>query len=145
MKVVDRELYLGAALAQIVESFDFSSMRKASAVFGHYEFNETRRLLIRYTKSQRGPWYFTFRPRDLQLIQDELASDLPFFVGLVCSNTTTCLLTAEQVLQVLDLRACQSQSIRVHTRPRASLSVSGSGGSLGDKVMHHSFPAGLFQ
>ena len=96
MKVVGRELYLGAALTQIVESTGFASMRKASRAFGHYTINENRRLLIRYTKSERGPWHFTFRSYDLQLIQCELEQHPQFFVGLVCGNQATCLLTATQ-------------------------------------------------
>ncbi len=151
MRVVDKELYLGAALTQIVESTRFSSMRKASAAIGHYEINETRRLLIRYSRSPRGPWYFTFRPRDLHLIRDEMAAGHAFFLGLVCGTTATCLLTTGQIGQVLDLPTTEAQpiteaqSIRVHTRPGASLSVSGSGGTLDGKVTHHAFPTRLFR
>lgn len=145
MKVIAKELYLGAALTQIVESFGFVSMRKASHTVGHYEINDSRRLFVRYTKSERGPWSFSFRPRDLELIQEELGSGLPFFLGLVCGNTATCLLTVDQLVQVLDIQTLDAQSIRVHTRPRASLNVSGSGGRLNDKVLLHAFPGGVFQ
>ncbi len=145
MKIVDKELYLGAALTQIVECIGFASMRKASATLGHYEVNDSRRLLIRYTQSERGPWYFTFRPRDVRLMKEELGKARAFFLGLVCGNTATCLLTADQLVQVLDLALAESQSIRVHTRHGASLTVSGSGGALNGKVTHHAFPAGLFR
>ena len=145
MKVVDKELYLGAALAQIVKSRRFTSMRKASTTVGHYTINETRRLLIRYSTSEHGPWYFTFRPRHLKLICKELQGPMPFFAGLVCGNNATCLLTADQLQQVLDLSEERAQSIRVYTRPGASLTVSGSGGTLDGKVTHHAFPGGLFR
>ncbi len=145
MKVVDKELYLGAALAQIIECTGFTSIQKASATLGHYEVNAARRLLVRYTKSERGPWYFTFRPRDVRLMQKEMSNGAPFFLGLVCGNTATCLLTADQLTQVLDLAVADTQSIRVHTRHGASLTVSGSGGALDGKVTHHAFPSALFR
>ena len=147
MKVVDRELYLGAALAQIVESTGFECIRKVSPALGHYEVNGALRLLVRYTASRRGPWYFTFRPRDLDLVAKEVAADPPFYLALVCGTATICLLTAEQVVQVLDLDSAveEAQSIRVHTRPGASLSVTGSAGTLDGKVPNHVFPGTLFR
>ena len=144
MKVVDRELYLGVALSQIVENVGFRSMRKASPRLGHYEINGTRRILVRHTKSARGPWSFSFRPDDLRLIREELATSPLFFLGLVCGNASTCLLTADQLVQVIDLSTDDVQSIRVSARPGSSLSISGSAGSLDGKVTNHAFPSRLF-
>ena len=145
MKVINKELYLGAALAQIIESPRFISLEKASAMVGHYAVNGARRVLIRHTKSARGPWYFTFRPRDMALIRAELASERPFFLGLVCGNAQTCLLTAGQVAHVLDPCAEEAQSVRVSTRPGASLTVSGSAAVLKGKVPSYAFPGSIFR
>lgn len=150
MNVVDKELYLGAALAQIVESPGFESIRKAGPLVGHYCVNERHDVLIRHTKSERGPWYFTFRPRDVRAVRTGLDATCAepgrsFSVGLVCGNAVTCLLTAPQLVQVLDLGVEEPQSLRVYTRPGAQLAVSGSAGTLKGKVTTNAFPSGLFR
>lgn len=144
MKIVDRELYIGASLTQIVECTGFESIKKASATYGHYAVNDSRRLLIRQTKSSNGPWYFTFKDRDLRLIREEIELDKHFYLGLVCGKTATCLIRAEQLVQIIDLDLPEAQSVRVYTRPGSSFNVSGSGGSLAEKIPHLSFPGGIF-
>jgi hypothetical protein len=145
MKIVDKELYLGAALAQIVESSGFECIRKASLAFGHYELNGCRRILIRHTAAEGGPWYFTFRSRDLRPVRDDLSAGRELFLCLVCESEAICVLSAEQLRQIVDLDSEETQSVRVYSRAGGSIHVSGSAGELSEKVLKHAFPSRLFR
>ena len=152
MSLLDREMYHGAALAQIVESGGGASIRKASRAFGHYEIESGyfsagrgRRLLIRHSSAAAGPWRFVLRPKELALLRADQSDGCDVFVCLVCGTEAICVLTAVQIRQVVALDAAAPQSIRVYARPHASIHVAGSAGELPGAIPKHAFPGNLFR
>lgn len=127
MRLSERELYHGAALTRILEGAGFRSIRKASALPGHYEVNGNVRVLMRYSGAGIPPWRFTLRDDELAVLRKDRTRRA--FLCLVCKDELVCVLTAAQVGAVIDLEAEASQSIRIYSRRGSSIEARAASGS----------------
>ena len=144
MKINQKQQYHGAALAQLVGHDSFKALNNVDdGKYGHYLVNTDRRMLIKHTTEEEGPWQFTFQPDDLATLQAD-ESGFTTFAVLVCGNQTICLLPFDDLTQVIDLNAGSAQWVRGSLPPRSSMRVRGSAGELGHAVAHNAFPAGVF-
>jgi hypothetical protein len=66
------------------------------------------------------------------------------FLCLVCAQSTVCVLSYEDIKQVLSPTLKEQQSITVHAPTNASLRVKGTIGELSRVVPHNAFPKKLF-
>ena len=146
MQIKEKDLFHGAALAQIVEHGEFKALNKADGKYGHYVVNTDRRLLFKHRTKNRSPWQFTFKPDDLKTNASDRKAGFKTGVVLVCGQNTVCLLSLAQVRKLIDLDASSQQWIRVKIpRSRASMRVNGTSGTLAYTVAHSSFPSRVFK
>lgn len=143
MKIDHKDLYHGAALTQIAEHDSFKALNKADQKYGHYLVNTDRRLLTKHSEKNAEPWQFTFQVDDLQTLRSDIASGFKTFAVLVCGQDTICLLSEEELREVIDLDAATQQWIRVSV-PKASMRVNGSSGTLKHAIKHNGFPNRIF-
>ena len=146
MKIRDRDFYYGVVLAQIAEYPIFTSINKTTRKDGLYQINEDKHILIKYSISVENEWRFTFRKSDLDELYDTLRLHDDCYVILVCSERTICLLTSEDIEEILELDADtnRSQWISVSCADGRQMKVKGSRGDLSHAVAHNSFPTKLF-
>ncbi len=143
MKIQEKHLFHGAALAQIVEHPSFKALNKADHRYGHYQINHDRRVVMKHTTKDEAPWQFTFTFDDLTIWRDSAVQHATF-VCLVCGTSTVCLLSEEEFEHVLDTGATDIQWIRVESPAGASMRVRGSRGELSRTVPHKRFPDAIF-
>jgi hypothetical protein len=144
MKIQEQDRFHGAALTQIVEHDSFKALNRASTKYGHYLVNADRHVFVKYSKSTRSPWSFTFQSHDFQSIQAEVSAGHLVFVCLVCGTVTVCALSKDELVALIDLHASNAQWVRVEVPPGGSCHVSGSLGKLKRTVPHNSFPEKVF-
>ena len=154
MKIQDKDIYHGAALTQIVEHSSFTAINKVPGKYGHYVVNHDIHLFVKIAKdsmknSTKGDdkqiWQFTFNESDLQSIRDEIAPNQKLFVGLVCGQDTICGLSIEQLEQLRDVTAQESQWVKVEHTSKKSIQVRGQREDLDKKIPHNSFPDIMFE
>ncbi len=145
MKVQEQDIYHGAALTQIAEHQSFKALNKGSERYGHYLINADCHVFIKYSKSPKSPWSFTFTPEQLEPLRNIQGSQADLYACLVCGHETICLLSQEQLEQVIDFAAGNSQWIRVEVPKGGSCRVIGSAGKLKKTVPHNAFPGNLFE
>jgi hypothetical protein len=144
MKVQKKDIYHGIALTQIVEFDEFKALNKADTKYGHYLVNTDRRVLVKYSSAQYGPWQFTFNQDHLNMINGDLRRKDQLYVVLVCGDATVCLLDEDEVQQLINVDSSASEWIRVDSRPGSQLRVRGSQANLNHKVPHNRFPDAIF-
>ena len=145
MKIKDKDWFHGAALTQICEHESFTALNKASEKMGHYQINHDKRILVKYSSFERGPWQFTFRADDVETISEDIDAEQQSFLCLVCGYNTICMLDADEIETLLDLDFDESQWIKVDYPSGGSMRARGSEGELGHVVRHNIFPGGLFE
>ena len=143
MKIQQKDLFHGAALTQLTEHSSFKALNKADTKYGHYMINTDRRLMLKLTEKENGPWSFTFQPDDLNTLRSDIASGFRTFVVLVCGKFTICLLDETDFQQLIDLNNPTAQWIRVEI-PKASMRLRGSHGALKHAIAHKDFPDNVF-
>ena len=148
MKIQEKDLFHGAALTQIVEHKSLKALNVASPKYGHYLVNTDREVFVKYRKSARAPFIFTFQPEEVRALYDALTTvPLPgqVILCLVCGQTTVCALSSMEFSRVLDLsNPPVQQSVRVDIPSGGSCHVSGTKGQLKRAVTHNSFPDKVF-
>ena len=145
MKIQDKDIYHGAALAQIFEYPSFKALGKVDKKYGHYQINHNRRILIKHSSKEEGPWQFTFQDDDCDIIFNDMTSGYETFVCLVCSTTTVCLLDENEFGTIVDISNPEPQWVKVELPPRSRLRVRGSVGELMNPIPNNSFPKKLFE
>ena len=146
MKIKDQDFYHGVVLTQIAEYPIFTSINKTTRKAGLYQINEDKHILIKYSTSGENEWRFTFRKNDLEELYETFSLRDDCHVVLVCSERTICLLTSEDMEEILELDADtdRSQWISVSCTDGRQMKVKGSQGDLSHTVAHNSFPTKLF-
>lgn len=144
MKIQAKDQFHGSALTQIVEHESFKALNKATAKYGHYQINNDRRMLLKYSAAGSSPWQFTFNGDDLKTVRDDITAKHKSFICLVCGVETVCLLNENDASNVIDVNATTNQWITVELPPKASMRVKGSSGSLRHAIAHNLFPNSLF-
>ncbi|MCB1055795.1 MAG: hypothetical protein KDD11_09835 [Acidobacteria bacterium] len=145
MRIQEKHIYHGAALAQIVEHPSFKALNKADKRYGHYLVNQNRRLLVKYRTSGDSPWQFSFPQSELALMAADLRAGARLFLCLVCGDITVAVLGEEDVRAVLDLGGDSQQWVTVELPPNSSMRVRGSLGTLSKTVPHSAFPRLIFE
>jgi hypothetical protein len=143
MKINGKNQYHGAALAQIVDADEFTALNPASDKRGHYQINRNRRVLTKLSKADAGSWRYTFTKSDLAVLRNDIDTGNQAFVCLICGTFTICLLTEEDLNEVLDLDGPR-QTIEVTAPQGKSMRVRSSKDELSRKVPHSSFPRDIF-
>ena len=145
MKIQEKDWFHGSALAQISEHESFTALNKASEKYGHYQVNHNKRVLLKYSSAENGPWQFTFQQDDVEIIADDINADIESFICLVCGYDTICILDEDEIEVVLDLESDDVQWIRIEYPPGGSMRARGSEGELDHTVPHNAFPSKLFE
>jgi hypothetical protein len=153
MRVQNKHRFHGAALTQIVEHRSFKALNRASDAYGHYIVNTNpgdtsagREIFIKYIDSPpgRSAWHFSLMEKELDRIGKAVSEDRPVSLVLVCGEQEVCLLSGDDLAEILDFAAA-SQSIRVsRPGPGKRLVVSGPSRPLRHTVPRTWFPAKLF-
>jgi hypothetical protein len=152
VKIIERDLCYGAALAQIVEHLSFQALNHASprtlsrnsSKYGHYLVNTDRHVFVKCSTRFRGPWKHTLSKDEVQAIAAALASSTKLWLCLVCGNRTICALDKDEIGAVLDLAGTGQQWIRVDVPKGGGCHVTGSHGNLRRPVPHNSYPKKVF-
>lgn len=144
MRIQEQDIYHGAALTQIAEHASFKALNKDSERYGHYLINADCHVFIKYSRSASSPWSFTFTPEQLEPLRNIQESQADLYACFVCGHETVCLLSQEQLEQVIDISAGNSQWVRVEVPKGSSCRVFGSKGKLKKTIPHNAFPANLF-
>lgn len=145
MKIQEKDWFHGSALTQISEHESFTALNKASEKIGHYQINHDKRVLVKYSSAEESPWQFAFRQDDVETIGSDIEADQISFLCLVCGYNTICILTADDIEELLDLESDENQWVRVEYPAGSSMRVRGSEGELIHTVRHNAFPNILFE
>lgn len=145
MQIQEKDYYHGAALTQITEDPSFTALNKADAKYGHYIINNNIRLLVKHTKNNVSPWYFTLQPDDLLTISTDAQLGFRTFLCLTCGLHTICILSSNQLAQAADLTSNKALRISVScAKSGFSMKVKGPIGEIKGKIPHTAFPSVLF-
>lgn len=138
MKIQDQDVYYGAVLQQIAEYPVFTSINRVTEKPGLYLVNDTKRMLIKYSRENGPSWTFKFTPDDLQM-----GEGYEYYVALNCGNRSVCMLSEWDLHKVLDANAKASQMVRVWFSDNSSIRVSGPQGQFPNTIAHNAFPASM--
>ena len=141
MKIHNKDFYYGVALTQIAEYPTFTSINKVTEKDGLYQINRDKRVLIKYSTSDSDEWRFSFRKDDLEALH---SFDYEVFCVLVCSDDTICLLSNEDITELLDGSVDSTQWVSVTYPYAGQMRVRGSQGDLSHTVAHNAFPKEIF-
>ena len=151
MKIDDKHLYHGAALAQIIEHPSFTALNRENDMpkSGHYLINHNIHLFIKYSTSE-GEWLFTFKPQDVQEYKKYINSDSgqKLFLCLACIPNAVGVLGKKEIERYLDMNYLEQQWIRVIEKTgdsRTTLQMTSSMNETKGKFSHANFPGILFQ
>ena len=151
MKIDDKHLYHGIALAQIVEHPSFTALNRESDVpkSGHYLINHNIHLFIKYSTNE-GEWLFTFKPHDVKNYRgylDNENEDKKLFLCLVCYKKVVGSLDKIAIKKYLDLDSHEQQWIKVmekEGKSRTTLQITSSYHQKKERFSHQNFPEVLF-
>ena len=138
MKIRDKDFYHGVVLTQIAEYPVLTSINKVAQKDGLYQVNDDKHILIKYSISSEDEWRFTFRKSDLEESEKRCEILGDFYVVLVCSDRTICLLTSRDIEEILYADTDRSQWISVSCSDGRQMKVKGSRGDLSHTVAHNS-------
>jgi aminopeptidase-like protein len=128
MKIRTKDFYYGVVLNQLAEYPEFTSINKLGKKEGLYQINDNKMILIKYSTAEER-WQFTFSSSDF----DEL-KNLEFFIVLVCSGDTICVLDYDELKNVINPKSKSSQQVSLTYSEHEGISVTGSLGELGYKA-----------
>ncbi len=144
MKIQDKDIFHGAGLTQIVEHSSFKALNKADLKYGHYLVNTDRRFMLKYGKSKKGPWQFTFGSDDLKTLKNDMALPGKVFLCLACGDKTVGCLNGGEFSQLIDIGSSAQQFITLEFPKGGSLRARGSQGQLKGTIPHNMFPEKIF-
>ena len=152
MKIDDKHLYHGAALAQIIEHPSFTALNRESHTpkAGHYLINHNIHLFIKYSTNE-GEWQFTFKPQDIKNYRTHLndeSENSKLFLCLVCYKKVVGVLEKDAIKKYLDLASNNQQWIKVIEKDgkcRTTLQITSSYYQRKDRFQHKNVPDILFK
>lgn len=145
MDIQKKHIYLGAALAQIVEHDSFKALNRASKRYGHFLVNTNIQFFSKYSSMDANRHQFTFTPADVQDIRAARQVAAKLFIVLVCGETTICCMSYEEWSAMLDDSATGQQCIYVSNEKGKQLRVSGTKNSKTPALVPRNvFPSRLF-
>jgi hypothetical protein len=140
MRILEKDFYYGAALAQIVDYPTYTSINRVSDKNGLYLINNETKLFVKYSAVDEEEWRFTFKPDDF----DDLSEEFEYYLALICAGNTICLLSNSEVDEIIDTDSDSSQWIAVNSSNSGQHKVRGSNGSLSKLVPQNAFPKKMF-
>ena len=152
MKIQEKHIYHGIALAQLAEFPQFKSVNKFGSHYGEYAVemadrrSPVRILFIKYRGTGRTRWDFVFSRAEIGRFHRASQEYSHVFIALVCSTETVCLLDAGDFFKVIEDEPRIPQVVRVENPSSGrSLRVSGPGAVLRRTIPHSAFPRAIFR
>ena len=141
MTIAERELFHGAALAQIIRANDEGACVRASERSQSlYLLAENVGLYIKYSKNRLSPWKFGFPSVQRNEVESALAGGLrAMLICLVCERDGFVGLTYDEFVLLMPNEVDRTGTIYVTRRRQRLYSVRGSGGGLKHKVSSSRF------
>jgi hypothetical protein len=140
MMLPDYGRYYGSAFTHIIDHFPapVTIARLNVEVQGYYLLNGKVPLYIKFSRSRRGPWTFTFHSEhqlQYQKITDEFGDCV---LALICGKDGIAALDRAQVREVLDDQFEEQEAIIVRRKLNQMYSIGGTNGKLPSKVARDS-------
>ena len=139
--IPDYQRYHGAALTLLIDNWDspIRVRRAFSDRNGYYVFEEKLPLVIKFSRSRKGPWIFTYQ-REHQLRYDKLVCMFRNCVtAYVCGTDGVVAVEDSQLRQFLDGVVEEQESISIRRKLRHQYSIRGRNGTLDKKVSRDSY------
>lgn len=137
----DYQRYFGAALAFLIDNWE--GPIKIRKMFndrnGYYLLEEKLPLAIKYSRSRKGPWSFTYH-RDHQLLYDELIKTFGNCVtAYTCGTDGVVAVEHSQLRQVLDEVFEEQENVSIRRKLNHMYSIRGRDGVLDKKISRDSY------
>jgi len=136
----DYSRYYGSVLTHIVDHClsPITVARLNPGTQGYYVLGGKVPLHIKFSRSRKGPWAFTFH-RDHQIQYQKIADEYgDCILALVCGKDGIAALNFAQVREVLDDHFEEQEGISVRRKLNHMYSVGGTNGRLSNKVARDS-------
>lgn len=140
MKLTTADLYYGAVLNRIAAFPVLTEVHQVGRN-GYYEINGEQRLLVKYSVASGPTWRFSFNVDEMGLLASGGGYDT--WLTLVCGTAGICLLSLDQLLEVIDLDSAEPQRVSVSVAPGHSMKVVGTLGPAQYRVRKNAFPADM--
>lgn len=133
--IPDYNRYYGCVFTHLAEGRSKVCIEKLSVdVQGFYLIDATVPIYIKFSRSRRGPWAFTFQSEH-QVCCDKLSAQFgAVVVALVCGADGIVALDDQQLRTVLDDQFDDQEGIAVRRKLGQMYSVTGKNGKLARKV-----------
>lgn len=138
--------YHGAALSQVAEHPDFSSVNKVVGMDSRsvYQINHNIGMYVKHSTLENNEWRFTFAPTHQEEVR-QLFVRFPdrTFVVLVCGDEICCL-TYGEYAACIDENFDESEWLEIWRPEGGRFRVRGACGELPRKIPLNRFPGFLF-
>jgi len=137
----DYQRYYGSALTILIDNWDGSLKieKLHDDRNGYYLLDGKLPLAIKFSRSRKGPWSFTYH-RDHQILYDELADRYGNCItAFVCGADGVVAVEHSQLRQVLDDVFDEQEYVSIRRRHNKMYSIKGRDGTLDKKVARDSF------
>ena len=140
--IPDYNRYYGCVFTQLAENRPKICIERISVdTQGVYLIDNAIPIYIKFSRSRRGPWAFTFQSEH-QICCDSLAKRFgSFVVALVCGADGIAALDDQQLRTILDDQFNYQEGITVRRKLGHMYSVTGKNGKLARKVGRDSLSA----
>lgn len=137
----DYQRYYGSALVILIDSWDASL--KVRRIFdhrsGYYLLEDKLPLAIKFSRSRKGPWSFTYH-RANQLLYDELVNSYGNCVtAFVCGTDGVVAVQHCQLRKLLDDVYEEQENVSIRRRFNRMYSIRGRDGKLDTKIARDSY------
>ena len=130
----DKEFFIGAMLWRLVRNVGRPLVVEMAPGHSDVLFVNRRPLYVKIATNRKSPWQFTFTPENLECISKLREANGECVVVLICGHDGDVSLAQGEFSQVVDLRACRVEWIRVGRGRGEQYRVGGSFGKLTGKI-----------
>jgi len=136
----DYDKYYGCAFSRLIDRIEvgIAVRRLPERSQGFYLIEGTLPIVLKYSKSRRGPWTFSFgseQLRDYCAVHEEYRLCV---VAFVCGGDGIAALDDDQFSAVLDVHSKAQEAVSIRRRLKEMYSVGGSQGVLPEKISRDS-------
>ena len=138
--ITDYQTYCGSALGRLIDNIGIPlTVRRAfTDRNGYYILNEKLPMLIKYSRSRKGPWIFNYQ-KEHQLFYNELVRAFgECLTAYVCGKDGVPAVNQMQKRQFLDEVFDDQETVSIRRRLRKMYSIKGRDGELDGKVSRDS-------
>lgn len=137
----DYQRYCGSALMLLIDNWDgpLRIQRMFPDRNGYYLLEEKLPLVIKFSRSRKGPWTFNYQ-REHQVLYNELVCKFGNCVtAFTCGTDGVVAVEHSQLRQFLDEVFEEQESVSVRRKLKQMYSIRGRSGTLDNKVGRDSF------